>query len=84
MRPLSETQIDVLYSYYSSGSWPHGGWYWTNYSTTKRISDSLVKRGLLGIKVLRNAQGHCTEHYHITKAGSEIVLKHFPHATKRG
>jgi hypothetical protein len=34
--------------------------------------------------VLRNAQGHCTEHYHITKAGIEIVLKHFPHATKRG
>lgn len=44
--PLGKNQIGCLQSLARHGGWP-GGWYWENDSTTARILDSLVKRGLV-------------------------------------
>lgn len=47
-RPLGEVQKGVLRALleHNNGIWP-GGWTWTNYSTTVRVLDSLVARGLV-------------------------------------
>ena len=49
MRPLGETQIDMLWSLQSHGSWHDCGcgWLWDTPSGTVRILDSLVRRGLV-------------------------------------
>lgn len=49
-RPLGENQRYLLRSMATrhDGRWHPGcGWYWANTSTTVRMLDSLVKRGLL-------------------------------------
>lgn len=47
-RPLGENQQHVLDALKRHGSFYAGcGWVWGNYSTTVRILDSLVKRGLV-------------------------------------
>lgn len=45
-RPLGENQKMALDSLRRHGPWP-GGWYITNTSTTVRILESLVRRGLV-------------------------------------
>lgn len=48
-RPLGDTQRHVLWvlAKENNGTWyPGAGWYWANVSTTIRIMDSLVNRGL--------------------------------------
>jgi len=50
MRKLGENQIGVLEALKSHGAWKGnggGGWIWENLSVTKRIMESLVKRGLV-------------------------------------
>ena len=44
---LGPTQTVVLRSLIEYGSWPGGGWIYGNNSTTMRVLDSLVKRGLV-------------------------------------
>lgn len=46
---LGETQIQVLRALRDHGywcEWPQCGWHWDTETNTKRILDSLVKRGL--------------------------------------
>lgn len=48
-RRLGENQVRVLQMLdrYNAGTWyPGAGWVWTNTSTTVRLLDSLVRRGL--------------------------------------
>lgn len=46
-RPLGETQRDMLRSLVTHGGWRPGcGWLWDTVSNTKRILESLCKRGL--------------------------------------
>lgn len=46
-KALGKTQMSILRSLVNYQGWSGGcGWYWTNYSTTVRLLDSLVKRGL--------------------------------------
>ena len=48
MRPLGEVQTHVLQCLKEHGSWSvMAGWVWNTQSNTKRILDSLVKRGLV-------------------------------------
>lgn len=49
------------------GSWP-GGWKWTNESTTVRLLNSLVKRGLATV----SDSGH-GDRYTVTDAGREAA-----------
>lgn len=48
-RPLGENQSYALrcLARHNEGTWyPGSGWVWTNVSTTVRLLDSLVRRGL--------------------------------------
>lgn len=45
-RPLGKNQRSVLESLVQHRGWDGGRWVWTNESTTLRILDSLVRRGL--------------------------------------
>lgn len=48
-RPLGENQSHALrcLAEHNGGIWyPDAGWYWGNLSTTVRLLDSLVRRGL--------------------------------------
>lgn len=47
-RPLGENQRYLLYSLFMHKSWRPGcGWLWNTPSGTKRLLDSLVRRGLV-------------------------------------
>lgn len=49
-RPLGENQAYALkcLTEHNAGTWyPGAGWIWANLSTTVRLLDSLVKRGLV-------------------------------------
>jgi hypothetical protein len=74
-----------------SGDWPNGGWYWKNYSTTKRASRALLKRGLVEqytyqytarYTLLRGPRTETLTAYRITDAGIAVVKQHFPLAAK--
>ncbi len=47
MRQLGLSQQEVLRALLTHGYWAHGGWIWGTLGETKRILDSLVKRGLV-------------------------------------
>ena len=53
MRPLGETQKAVLRALEEHGSWRPGGrcgWLWDTDSGTRRLMDSLVKRGFVVVR----------------------------------
>lgn len=74
-RPLGENQRQALrcLAEFNNGTWhPGAGWVWNNTSTTVRLLDSLVRRGLATKEMRR--YGHIPEdypYYEITKAGRE-------------
>jgi len=80
-RPLGENQWYVLKSLAENGPYP-GGWMWTNHSTTIRLLDSLVRRGLAtrtektrtigsGPRAPQEPYGY----YEISQAGREELSK---------
>jgi DNA-binding MarR family transcriptional regulator len=57
MRPLGATQQSVLRALKEHGGWgPLCGWIWDTQGGTKRVLDSLVKRGLVVTSI--NDAGH--------------------------
>lgn len=74
MSVLGDTQVAVLRSLAREhGSWHPGcGWVWKNRSTTIRILDSLVRRGL----VTRTQRSYGPQ-YLITDTGHAEVRKRF-------
>ena len=46
-RPLGKNQRLALRAMLEHGGWPGTGWIWDNSSSTVRILDSLVRRGLV-------------------------------------
>lgn len=70
MKPLGDTQLAVLKSL-SREPYP-GSWYWANRSTTIRVLDSLVKRGLAS-KTRANAATIGYDRYRITDAGRKAI-----------
>lgn len=72
-RPLGENQRHALkvLAEHNGGTWyPGAGWIWTNVSTTVRLLDSLVKRGL-ATKEIRRYERVPEDYpfYEITDAG---------------
>jgi hypothetical protein len=72
-RPLGENQRYALkcLAEHNGGTWyPAAGWVWSNVSTTVRLLDSLVKRGLAD-KVMKkyDRTGEKYPYYTITDAG---------------
>ncbi len=67
--PLGKNQRTTLKSLAYHGSWP-GGWVWENTSSTVRILDSLVKRGLVDMDPPRpmTHQGGRKLKYPVTRA----------------
>jgi hypothetical protein len=51
--PLGVNQIEVLRCLDDHGSWP-GGWIWGSASLTRRILDSLARRGLVDVEELKS------------------------------
>jgi hypothetical protein len=76
-RPLGENQRYALkcLAEHNGGTWyPAAGWVWSNVSTTVRLLDSLVKRGLAD-KVMKkyDRTGDTYPYYTITDAGRALV-----------
>jgi DNA-binding PadR family transcriptional regulator len=67
-RPLGSIQRHVLTSL-EREPWP-GGWIWENASTTARVLDSLVKRGLASHT---DGGPYRRGRYRITEAGKEAL-----------
>jgi hypothetical protein len=51
--PLGVNQIEVLKALKKHGDWP-GGWVWDNPSLTRKILNSLVRRGLVEVTSVRS------------------------------
>ena len=84
MKPLGKTQRDLLRAL-AARPFPNHGWVWGNYSTSKRLLDSLVKRGFASY-VVQSEAGHRADtpgglvYYHpkverwsVTPAGLEAL-----------
>jgi DNA-binding PadR family transcriptional regulator len=71
MRPLGETQRDVLASLKRSGGYWHAGcgWYWDTHSGTTRIMESLLRRGLVEKSVVSGFGWGEQVKYTLTEAG---------------
>jgi hypothetical protein len=72
MRPLGGNQKSILrslvYDYMPGSSdrpYPGGGWVWDNHSTTVRLLESLVRRGLV-------MKDNCDQ-YRLTAEGRDVV-----------
>ena len=60
-RKLTETQQDVLEALRRYGRYePGGGWSWNNHSTTVRVLETLVQRGLARVEKLPIGLDHIT------------------------
>ena len=72
MRELGETQFLVLRALREHGSWyPACGWIWDTYSGTKRVLDSLVKRGLVTTTTRKTKYyGEMTEYRPVKEANT--------------
>jgi len=58
-RPLGKTQQSVLESVRERRGWSEGcGWVWGNYSTTVRVLEALVRRGLVVKTEETSRHGH--------------------------
>lgn len=69
---MGRNQRDVLRALARhGGSWP-GGWYWTNASTTVKILNSLVKRGLVSVHG-RVETNRSYDEYRITDNGKAVI-----------
>lgn len=75
MRPLGEIQLDVLKMTQEQHGWHHGcGWTWNTRSTTTKIMESLLARGLLDRRLLgKGFWGH--ENLYTVNARGRKVLK---------
>jgi hypothetical protein len=75
-RPLGNDQLLALEAICAHSSWPGAGWVMTNASTTKRILDSLVRRGLVGT--------NDTGSYRPTAAGVTLARSRWGRPSGRG
>lgn len=79
MRKLGDTQRHVLWSLVTNnaGDWyPGAGWYWGNTSTTIRIMNSLVNRGLVTREMRRDLNrtpARVYPYYKITDEGRKLA-----------
>jgi hypothetical protein len=73
MRALGKRQQSCLESFVRHNGWP-GGWYFENNSTTIRILDSFVARGL-ATRTVKPGRTPDTQHviFKPTKAAIEMV-----------
>lgn len=60
--PLGVNQVAVLQCLKDHGGWP-GSWTWENPSLTRRILDSLVRRGLVDTEEVTSRWGHTFTRY---------------------
>ena len=78
-RPLGKTQRQVLKSLneHNSGMWYTGcGWYWDNWSGTKRIMESLQRRGLVDYRpASREYHSYREERWTINDEGRKEIAK---------
>jgi DNA-binding MarR family transcriptional regulator len=78
-RPMGENQEYALKALaeHNGGTWyPGAGWVWTNVSTTVRLLDSLVRRGLVEKTTRTRRVGTRPESYpfySITEAGRNEI-----------
>lgn len=63
MKDLGANQRGVLDSLRDHGQYPGGGWVWGNHSTTVKILDSLVKRGLVATDAVTPSRGDVFTRY---------------------
>jgi hypothetical protein len=63
-RELGKIQKAVLGMLRERDAWWEGcGWYWDNWSNTKRVMDTLVKRGVAKIEPMKLVQGRRRDVY---------------------
>lgn len=73
-RPLGENQVHALRALVEHSGWRPGcGWIWANRSTTVRLLDSLVRRGLAVRTDVpdRHVPSRTNPHYEPTQQGRE-------------
>lgn len=61
--PLGEVQRGVLRALREKGGWPGHGWTWGSPSLTRRVLNSLVRRGLVEVSTLESRWGDPYEFY---------------------
>lgn len=73
-RTLGDRQRAVLSELARHGRWePGGGWIWNTYSETRRILDSLVRRGLVAVDERSTHRGGSYSVYTLTDEGRTEV-----------
>lgn len=81
-RPLGENQRWALRSLaeHNEGTWyPGAGWVWSNRSTTVRLLDSLVRRGLATrVERTHRRTRESYPFYEITQEGRREAAEKFP------
>jgi DNA-binding MarR family transcriptional regulator len=78
---LGRNQLSILRCLAQDGPYPGSAWIWENHSTTVRICESLVKRGLVSSERREvrlglgrpNPPVRILTTYSITEAGRELV-----------
>ena len=77
-QPLGQTQKDLLNCLGERGSWHPGcGWIWSNPSTTTRILNSLVRRGLVSVETVRGQKIYGDyQKFRLTRRGVADMLQH--------
>lgn len=72
--PLGVNQIEVLRSLDDHDSWP-GGWYWGSPSLTRKILNSLARRGLVDVEEIRSIYtGDLYDRFTISAEGSAALI----------
>lgn len=79
-RPLGENQRSVLFAMSRHNSYYRGGgWHWLDHSSTVRILDTLVKRGLVKVQDRTidplTRKTYVTQEWVLTAAGQTMVEK---------
>lgn len=81
-RPLGENQSYALrcLAEYNGGTWyPGAGWVWSNRSTTVRLLDSLVRRGLATrVEKTDRRTRDPYPFYEITQEGRQEAAERYP------
>jgi len=78
MTKVGKTQLAVLRSLHEGNGWYAGcGWLWNTYSGTRKIMDSLVKRGLVDITVTDEKMPR-KDKFNINEKGREVLFNAYP------